>query len=289
MDYSGFLHKRGVLNTAFKRRWFTLNARTCELSWAVGPDSAVKGTLRMTPSTIVRTIPPTQGAGFSGARHGLTLCPPPDDIVHGGRTFVLEADTAEALAKWLRVLTDAVSKVARAEAAALLTRMEVLGGHGHRELKEWKLITPGFYHLRVAFLTSGPVPVNITTHMSLVELGKGAFVAIDCCALTAAARVELDVLTDHGRTLLAVVNTHPFHARAIGDFHALYPSSDLRGWYGCPRHLAAYPLDAQGRPIQWAGDLNEEATRRRFEPYLAMAVPDGVEFVSPQPDNHFAT
>ena len=37
------------------------------------------------------------------------------------------------------------------------------------------------------------------------------------------AQKELDEITNHGETLVAVVNTHPFHTMGIQPFHAAYP------------------------------------------------------------------
>lgn len=156
--------------------------------------------------------------------------------------------------------------------------------------KHFVEIAPGFWNLRAPFFVLGGT-LNLGTHMSVVDLGDGRFVAIDCTELTAAAAAELAELTEGGDALVAVLTTHPFHTLAIPSLHALYPSTADRAWYGCPRHLLKCTVDKSGRPIRWAGDLNECATRRKFEPQLRMAIPAGGEFVDPTPPtrNHLST
>ena len=41
------------------------------------------------------------------------------------------------------------------------------------------------------------------------------------------AKAELDILTDKGRLIEAVVATHPFHTLAFPDFYAQYPAARL--------------------------------------------------------------
>ena len=48
--------------------------------------------------------------------------------------------------------------------------------------------------------------------MSLARLSSGEYVAIDCAILSAVGKAELDLLTDNGRLLVAVLNTHPYHS-----------------------------------------------------------------------------
>ena len=156
--------------------------------------------------------------------------------------------------------------------------------------KAFKEVAPGFWNLRAPFFVLGGT-LNIGTQMSIVELAPNAFAAIDCCPLTASAATELNELTSGGELLVAVLTTHPFHTKAIGTFHASYPSSAERKWYGCPRHLAKVTRDANDRPIDWAGDLNNCSVRRKFEPVMLMSIPDGAEFVNPVPPtrNHLST
>ena len=153
----------------------------------------------------------------------------------------------------------------------------------------FKEIAPGFWNLRAPFWVAGKT-INLGTHMSVVEIAPNQFVALDCVPLNSVAAAELNLLTSNGETLIAVLNTHPFHTLAIAKFHTLYPSNAERKWYGCPRHLIKCTTDAAGKPINWAGDLNDCSVRRKFEPALKMSIPDGAEFIDPKPPtrNHLA-
>jgi hypothetical protein len=62
---------------------------------------------------------------------------------------------------------------------------------------------------------------------------QGDFVAIDAAELTAAAKLELDALTEGGAKLVGCIMTHPFHTLAIPAFHAAYPATESRKYYGC--------------------------------------------------------
>lgn len=147
--------------------------------------------------------------------------------------------------------------------------------------KSLQEIAPGFWNVRAPFYVLGTY--NIGTHMSVCELGPDRFVAIDCVELTASALAELNELTQNGKLLVAVINTHPFHTRAVAKFHSQFPSSAGIKWMGCPRHLIKCTHDSNGQPIVWSHDLNECSSRRVFEPTLQMSIPDGAEFVDPQP------
>jgi len=87
---------------------------------------------------------------------------------------------------------------------------------------------------------------------------------------------EIDVLTDHGKKLIAVLGTHPFHTLFFPGFNAVYPSGPRRQYYGAPRLLCIYP------EIQWAGDISSAFTKW---PDLEMLLPDGGEWVAPQPES----
>lgn len=144
---------------------------------------------------------------------------------------------------------------------------------------------PGCWDLRTDFDVG---PVNIGTHMSILKLPSrpGHFVSIDAAELSADAKRELDELTQNGERLVGCLHTHPFHTLAIPAFHAAYPATDNRSFFGCPRHLRNFP------DINWSGDLNDEANLAMFEPDVYMKVPpaEATEFVDPKPPtrNHFA-
>jgi hypothetical protein len=84
--HAGWLHKRGAVNTAFKRRWFVLR-RNNELFWSVGAKALPLRSIKL-------------GAHDTedfAVRHEFALWTK-------ARKFVLRADTAEEQAAWLAVL-----------------------------------------------------------------------------------------------------------------------------------------------------------------------------------------
>ncbi|KAJ3213888.1 hypothetical protein HDU67_002342 [Dinochytrium kinnereticum] len=147
-------------------------------------------------------------------------------------------------------------------------------------LKDIKEIAPGFFSLRAPFKYLFGL-VDIGTHMSFVRLRNGRFLVIDTVELTPETRLEVDLLTDHGRLMDAVLGTHPFHTMFFPAFHEAYP--DVK-YYGTPRHLR----NITGIP--WEGDLNDEEVRALWEPEIEMRIPAGSEFVNPLPErtNHFS-
>ena len=181
---------------------------------------------------------------------------------------------------------------------ATKSRLLYVGGDHTPRFAHFKTlieIAPGFWNVRAPFFVMKGA-VNIGTHMSILEVAPDQFVALDAVEFTsAAARAqffdELNELTNDGENLVAVITTHPFHTLAIPSFHAKYPSTGGRTkWYGCPRHLRKISRDAAGSFIEWAGDLNDCAVRRKFEPALRMSIPEGCEFIDPQPPtrNHLS-
>lgn len=150
-------------------------------------------------------------------------------------------------------------------------------------------IDTGFWNCQHdLFLTKVGIPINIGNHMSLCRLASGGIIAIDGIALDADAEAELQLLTQNGVLLEAVIFTHPFHSLGINWFHERYPPSiDTHSpkWYGCPRHLKIAPH------ISWTGSLGDCKIRQLFEPELQMRIPSGAEFVNPVPpsSNHFSS
>jgi len=142
-------------------------------------------------------------------------------------------------------------------------------------------IHPGiFYNVRASFkLFSGIL--DIGTHMSLIRLKSGKFLVIDTVPLDFDLHREIDLLTESGTLIEAIVATHPFHTLAFPEFYAAYPNVPF---YGTPRHLR------EQKKIPWKGDVNDIETRCKWEPEVQMRIPDGAEFVAPVPEsfNHFS-
>jgi len=139
-------------------------------------------------------------------------------------------------------------------------------------------VGPGFWNVRSSFKLKGIV--DIGTQMSFIRLSNGKFLVIDTVPLSDSLKLEIDQLTDGGNKLEAVLAVHPFHTLAIGDFYRTYPNVP---YYGCPRHLRRLNV------IPWAGDLNNEEIRKKWEPEIQMRIPAGAEFINPEPEayNHF--
>ncbi|KAJ3094852.1 hypothetical protein HDU97_007524 [Phlyctochytrium planicorne] len=141
-------------------------------------------------------------------------------------------------------------------------------------------IAPGFYTIRAPLRILVGL-INIGTHMSLIRLSNGHFIAVDTVELDPALKAEMDELTDNGKLIAACLGTHPYHTLYFPGFYKAYPNVKF---YGSPRHLRIFP------DVPWAGDLNEESTRKLWEPEVEMRIPAGSEFVNPLPEltNHFS-
>ena len=100
--------------------------------------------------------------------------------------------------------------------------------------------------------------------MSLLSLqSTGKFLVLDTCALTTAAKIELDYLTQNGALIDGVIATHPFHTTYFTTFHAMYPNAK---YYGTPRHIRMIPS------IPWAGDVDTGAVRALWEPEVVKCI-----------------
>lgn len=100
--------------------------------------------------------------------------------------------------------------------------------------------------------------------MSLLFLkSTGKFLVLDTCALSAAAKIDLDNLTQNGALIDGVIATHPFHTTFFTTFYDMYPAAK---YYGTPRHIKMIPS------IPWAGDVNTAAVRMLWEPEVTKFV-----------------
>jgi len=140
-------------------------------------------------------------------------------------------------------------------------------------------VAPGFFNVRSSFKTFGGL-VDIGTHMSFLKLSSGKFLVIDTVPLPTDLKSQIDDLTQGGSKIEAVIASHPFHTLAFPAFFEAYPNVP---YYGTPRHIRRL------KNIPWAGDLNDSATRKLWEPEVEMRIPAGAEFISPEPEsyNHF--
>jgi len=143
-------------------------------------------------------------------------------------------------------------------------------------------IGPGFWNIRGHFKILAHL-IDIETHMSIIRLSTGRFLVVDTIELNPKLKSQIDFLTANGTKIEAVVATHPFHTLAFNAFHEQYPNCP---YYGTPRHIRKL-----SEKIKWAGSLDDERIRRKWEPEVEMRIPDGAEFVDPQPEksNHFVS
>jgi len=142
-------------------------------------------------------------------------------------------------------------------------------------------VGPGFFNIRGSFSFALGL-VDIGTHMSVVQLPNSKFLVIDAIPLTPDIKEELDVLTNNGKDIEAVVATHPFHTLAVTPFYKEYPKAS---YYGTPRHIRNLT------EVSWVGSLDDCKLRAKWGPDIEMRVPSGCEFVEPKPEksNHFAS
>jgi len=141
-------------------------------------------------------------------------------------------------------------------------------------------IAPNFFNIRHSFRIMMGL-INVGTHMSLIKLKNGNYLVIDTIPLSPGLKQEIDVLTDFGTKMEAVIATHPFHTLAFPSFYQAYPDAP---YYGTPRHLRKWPQ------IPWKGSVDDCEIRSKWYPEVEMRIPDGAEFVNPMPErtNHFS-
>jgi hypothetical protein len=154
-----------------------------------------------------------------------------------------------------------------------------MGNSSKKDEKRIVEIGPGFYNIRSGFKSFKGL-VNIGTHMSIIRLNNGSFVAIDTVELDDELKAEIDQLTNNGQNLSTVIATHPFHTLAFNGFYHAYPNAQ---YIGTPRHIRNI------KSIPWAADISQEEVRGRWAPDIEMRIPAGSEFNAPHPEpiNHF--
>jgi len=138
-------------------------------------------------------------------------------------------------------------------------------------------VGPKYWSLRSSFNVLGCI--DIGTHMAFIELSSGKFLVLDTVQINSKEKRAIDLLTDGGKRIEAVVATHPFHTMYFKPFASIYPGLS---YYGTPRHLRKIGA------IKWSGNLNDEGVRSIWESDgIYIRIPDGADFVNPAVDNHF--
>jgi hypothetical protein len=156
-----------------------------------------------------------------------------------------------------------------------------MGNSSEKGEKRIKHIGHGFYNIRSGFKSLKGL-INIGTHMSLIRLDNGTFIALDTVELDDELKAEIDELTNNGQNITACIATHPFHTLAFHGFYTAYPNIQ---YIGTPRHIRNL------KSIPWAGDISQEEVRARWNPEVEMRIPAGAEFIAPHPEaiNHFSS
>lgn len=140
-------------------------------------------------------------------------------------------------------------------------------------------IGAGFWRVSGDFKLGGIV--NLGTQASLVRLADGNFVFLDSYTLPDAVKTEVDILTDNGRKLTAILNLHPFHTLHCEWMHRAYPDAAL---YGTARHHRKLP-DLPWQDQKCESGVLEEAFGNDF----AFSIPRGVPLVCEDEAVHFSS
>lgn len=140
-------------------------------------------------------------------------------------------------------------------------------------------IADGFWNIRGSFRILGLL--DIGTQTSLVRLGSGEFVLLDCYPLKDDVWEQVSALTDGGEAITAILNVHPFHTIHVRAVHEHLPNARL---YGTARHHDKMPN------LPWQPERTEdEAIRALFADDLEFSVPPGVELIPDNENLHFGS
>lgn len=139
-------------------------------------------------------------------------------------------------------------------------------------------IAGGFWNIRGSFRVLG---LDLGTQSSLVRLGSGRFVLLDCIPFGEAALAEIHRRTEGGAAIEAIVNLHPFHTLHVAKVAAMFPDATL---FGTARHHRVAPT------LRWAAETTEgEAFAARYAEDFDLLVPRGVDFIPDNETLHFAS
>lgn len=140
-------------------------------------------------------------------------------------------------------------------------------------------IADDFFNIRGSFKVGGLVEIG--TQCSLVRRASGRFIFLDSYTLGGAVQREVDVLTNGGKDVEAILNLHPFHTVHVRAMHQRYPKARL---YGTARHLSLFP------ELPWEKTRTEQT---RLHTMLGedfeFSVPRGVDFISANDKVHFSS
>ncbi len=140
-------------------------------------------------------------------------------------------------------------------------------------------IEDGFWNIRGSFKVGGVVEIG--TQASLVRLSDGDFVMLDTCLLSPEMISKINLLTEGGKRIKAILNLHPFHTVYVKKMHECFPDAAL---YGTSRHLSKLP------ELPWEPLCTEDPELHKlFDEDFRFSVPKGVDFVSANENVHFSS
>ena len=136
-----------------------------------------------------------------------------------------------------------------------------------------------FWNVRGSFKVGGLL--NVGTQTSLVRRARGDFVLLDSYAFGGEVENEVMRLTDGGRSVVAVLNLHPFHTVHVKHTAERFAEAKL---YGTRRHHELAP------GLSWQPELTEGSSfRALFEEDFVFSVPRGVDFIPANSNLHFSS
>ena len=140
-------------------------------------------------------------------------------------------------------------------------------------------LSADYWNIRGSLKLGGML--DIDTQASLLRLASGRFVLLDSLALDAPTLAAVRAATGNGADIEAILNLHPFHTVHVQAAHQAFPQAKL---YGTRRHVERFA------DLPWEAELTESAElHARYADDLAFSVPAGVDFVSANPNLHFAS
>jgi len=140
-------------------------------------------------------------------------------------------------------------------------------------------IAEDFWNIRGEFKLFGLV--NIGTQASLVKRQNGNFVFLDAYSMHANLKKLVDIRTNNGQYIEAIINLHPFHTIHVEQAHQDYPHAKL---YGTQRHVDKFPH------LPWQPELTDSTEfATLYADDFDFTVPQGVDFISSDEKVHFSS
>lgn len=139
-------------------------------------------------------------------------------------------------------------------------------------------IAKGYNSIRGSFKLG---VVDLGTQSSLITRKSGKHLMLDALTMEAPVKVQVDKITDGGKSVEAIINLHPFHTMHCEWAHKAFPDAKL---YGSERHLQKFPN------LPWERELVDSPEMAElFKDDVAFSKPEGVDFISSNEAVHFSS